>query len=58
MAVLIAIGAGYRLVIKLTRFDLELGPVKRERKRDADRWDEDAPLSPERADIKSPTEEE
>jgi nucleotide-binding universal stress UspA family protein len=30
MALLIVISAVYRLVIKLTRFDLELGSVKRE----------------------------
>ena len=58
MTDLIAISAGYWLVVKLTCFDLELGPGKPAQKRDADRWAEVASLTDERADVKSPTAQE
>ena len=39
-SVVFAISIGYWLVVRLPRFDLELGPGKRERKEGSDRQDE------------------
>ena len=53
-SVVIAVSIGYWLVVKLPRFDLELGPGKREQKRSTARQDDNAPSSTARTDVVKP----
>ena len=53
-SVVLAISIGYWLMVRLPRFDLELGPRKREQLQDTAVQDESAPSSTERTDSIKP----
>lgn len=52
-AVVFAVSIGYWLVVRLPRFELELGPRGGKQYLDIDRVEKDAPASPERTSEKS-----
>ncbi len=52
-SVLLATSLGYWLVVKLPRFNLELGPEKLERTQDSNLADHNSPTSSEKTDVKT-----